>query len=54
MAAVAYGMDKANSGCDQERNILIFDLGDGSFDISLLSIECFIKQYLEQINHESC
>merc|ERR1712110_1004575 len=35
-AAIAYGLDKKDSG---ERNVLIFDLGGGTFDVSLLSIE---------------
>ena len=35
-AAIAYGLDKQTS---QERNILIFDLGGGTFDVSILSIE---------------
>jgi L1 cell adhesion molecule like protein len=35
-AAIAYGMDK-NDG--KERNVLIFDLGGGTFDVSVLSIE---------------
>jgi len=35
-AAIAYGLDKKGSG---ERNILIFDLGGGTFDVSLLTIE---------------
>jgi len=35
-AAIAYGMDKKGSG---EKNILIYDLGGGSFDVSLLTIE---------------
>merc|ERR1712227_1002234 len=34
-AAIAYGLDKK----DQERNILIFDLGGGTFDVSILTIE---------------
>jgi len=34
-AAIAYGLDKK----DKEQNILIFDLGGGTFDVSLLSIE---------------
>jgi len=34
-AAIAYGLDKK----DGERNILIFDLGGGTFDVSLLTIE---------------
>jgi L1 cell adhesion molecule like protein len=37
-AAIAYGMDKKNSS-DSEKNILIFDLGGGTFDVSLLSID---------------
>jgi hypothetical protein len=35
-AAIAYGLDKQSS---QERNVLIFDLGGGTFDVSLLTIE---------------
>jgi len=38
-AAIAYGLDKQKSGHTQERNVLIFDLGGGTFDVSLLSIE---------------
>ncbi|KAJ0044665.1 hypothetical protein Pint_06293 [Pistacia integerrima] len=37
-AAIAYGLDKKNSGYG-ERNILIFDLGGGTFDVSLLTID---------------
>ena len=33
-AALAYGLDKA----DQEQTILVFDLGGGTFDVSLLEI----------------
>jgi L1 cell adhesion molecule like protein len=35
-AAIAYGLDKGTTG---ERNVLIFDLGGGTFDVSILSIE---------------
>ncbi|EEB91090.1 hypothetical protein MPER_10616 [Moniliophthora perniciosa FA553] len=35
-AAIAYGLDKKVQG---ERNVLIFDLGGGTFDVSLLTIE---------------
>lgn len=35
-AAIAYGLDKKTDG---ERNVLIFDLGGGTFDVSLLTIE---------------
>ena len=46
MVAVVYGMDKENSDGDQERNILIFDLGGDTFYVSLLPIDnVFIKQY---------
>merc|ERR1719149_600974 len=34
-AAIAYGLDKKGD----ERNILVFDLGGGTFDVSLLTIE---------------
>ncbi|CAI5491151.1 unnamed protein product [Closterium sp. Naga37s-1] len=37
-AAIAYGLDKKNSN-SSEKNVLIFDLGGGTFDVSLLSIE---------------
>eukprot|EP00246_Nothoceros_aenigmaticus_P000453 TRINITY_DN1067_c0_g1_i1.p1 TRINITY_DN1067_c0_g1~~TRINITY_DN1067_c0_g1_i1.p1 ORF type:complete len:653 (-),score=178.27 TRINITY_DN1067_c0_g1_i1:57-2015(-) len=37
-AAIAYGLDKKKSGA-AEKNILIFDLGGGTFDVSLLTIE---------------
>nr|ACH72064.1 heat shock protein 70-4 [Tetranychus cinnabarinus] len=35
-AAIAYGLDKKGGG---EKNILIFDLGGGTFDVSILTIE---------------
>jgi len=35
-AAIAYGLDKGTSA---EKNVLIFDLGGGTFDVSLLTIE---------------
>ncbi|GAB0097664.1 Major heat shock 70 kDa protein Ab [Sergentomyia squamirostris] len=35
-AALAYGLDKNLKG---ERNVLIFDLGGGTFDVSILSID---------------
>merc|ERR1711902_303963 len=37
-AAIAYGLDKKKTG-DKEVNVLIFDLGGGTFDVSILSIE---------------
>merc|ERR1711988_266861 len=38
-AAIAYGLDKKRSNADEESNVLIFDLGGGTFDVSILSIE---------------
>ena len=35
-AAIAYGMDKKKEG---EKNVLVFDLGGGTFDVSLLTID---------------
>merc|ERR1711992_461898 len=35
-AAIAYGLDKKGAA---ECNVLIFDLGGGTFDVSILSIE---------------
>ena len=37
-AAIAYGLDKKSSST-REKNVLIFDLGGGTFDVSILSIE---------------
>ncbi|MED6138530.1 70-kilodalton heat shock protein [Stylosanthes scabra] len=37
-AAIAYGLDKRDD-CAEERNIFIFDLGGGTFDVSLLTIK---------------
>ena len=36
-AAIAYGLDKVEDG--KEKNIIIFDLGGGTMDISLLTID---------------
>jgi len=35
-AAIAYGLDKKGEG---ERNVLIYDMGGGTFDVSVLTIE---------------
>merc|ERR1711871_151294 len=35
-AAIAYGLDKKTEG---EKNILVFDLGGGTFDVSVLTID---------------
>ncbi|KAI3724375.1 hypothetical protein L2E82_36147 [Cichorium intybus] len=37
-AAIAYGMDKSADKNRQEKNVLVFDLGGGTFDVSLLNI----------------
>ncbi len=37
-AAIAYGLDKVNEDAD-EKNILVFDLGGGTFDVSLLVLD---------------
>jgi molecular chaperone DnaK (HSP70) len=37
-AAIAYGLDKKVSG-GEKKNVLIFDLGGGTFDVSVLTIE---------------
>jgi len=36
-AAIAYGLDRMEAG--GERNVLIFDLGGGTFDVTLLTID---------------
>lgn len=39
-AAIAYGLDKKkSSGSSEECNILIFDCGGGTFDVSILNID---------------
>ncbi|ELP84914.1 heat shock protein, putative [Entamoeba invadens IP1] len=35
-ATIAYGLDKKT---EREKNVLIFDLGGGTFDVSLLAID---------------
>ncbi|KAJ1443178.1 Heat shock protein 70 family [Sesbania bispinosa] len=37
-AAIAYGLDK-RTNCVGERNIFVFDLGGGTFDVSILTIK---------------
>jgi len=37
-AAIAYGLDKKKQS-SHEKNVLIFDLGGGTFDVSILSID---------------
>lgn len=39
-AAIAYGLDKKDKGSKKmDHNVLIFDLGGGTFDVSLLTID---------------
>merc|ERR1712095_169283 len=38
-AAIAYGLDKKKGNSNGESNVLIFDLGGGTFDVSILSID---------------
>merc|ERR1712150_441486 len=42
-AAIAYGLDK-KKGQSKETNVLIFDLGGGTFDVSILSIDDGISE----------
>ncbi|XP_047341302.1 heat shock cognate 70 kDa protein-like [Impatiens glandulifera] len=37
-AAIAYGLDKRSTSNVGEKNVLIFDLGGGTFDVSILTI----------------
>jgi hypothetical protein len=46
-AAIAYGLDKKSEG---EKNVLIFDLGGGTFDVSLLTIE----EGIFEVSRECC
>jgi heat shock 70kDa protein 1/2/6/8 len=38
-AAIAYGLDNSDKTAGRERTVLIFDLGGGTFDVSLLTID---------------
>src|SRR5277367_4918126 len=38
-AAIAYGLEKKVSETPGERNILVYDLGGGTFDVSVLTID---------------
>ncbi|KAF8402896.1 hypothetical protein HHK36_010988 [Tetracentron sinense] len=38
-AAIAYGLNEMEDCSDDEKNVLIFDLGGGTFDVSLLTIK---------------
>lgn len=37
-AALAYGLDKGGADSGKSTNVLIFDLGGGTFDVSILNI----------------
>ena len=41
-AAIAYGLDKKST---KEENVLIFDLGGGTFDLAILNLNCMEKEY---------
>eukprot|EP00591_Stephanopyxis_turris_P005936 CAMPEP_0195516708 /NCGR_PEP_ID=MMETSP0794_2-20130614/8293_1 /TAXON_ID=515487 /ORGANISM="Stephanopyxis turris, Strain CCMP 815" /LENGTH=674 /DNA_ID=CAMNT_0040645367 /DNA_START=50 /DNA_END=2074 /DNA_ORIENTATION=+ len=38
-AAIAYGLDKKAGDDTREKNVLVFDLGGGTFDVTLLTID---------------
>lgn len=43
-AAIAYGLDKIGEIGEDERNVLVFDLGGGTFDVSLLTLNSGVFQ----------
>ncbi|KAL6195619.1 hypothetical protein ACLB2K_031237 [Fragaria x ananassa] len=47
-AAIAYGLDKIHTNVGP-KNVLVFDLGGGTFDISLLTIEEGVFESIEEI-----
>jgi hypothetical protein len=44
-AAIAYGLDKSTG----EKNILVFDLGGGTFDVSVLTIDDGVFEVLGNV-----
>ena len=42
-AAIAYGLDKKGA----EQNVLVFDLGGGTFDVSLLTVSNILNLELQ-------
>ncbi|KAF8410546.1 hypothetical protein HHK36_003077 [Tetracentron sinense] len=49
-AAIAYGLDEKAAGIIGEKNVLIFDLGAGTFDVSLLAIKQGILEEFKRKN----
>jgi len=57
--AIAYGLDKKDRS---ERNVLIFDLGNNAFDVSILTIDgtfevnvrAYLKHIHKRINNSYC
>jgi Ethanolamine utilization protein EutJ (predicted chaperonin) len=45
-AAIAYGLDKKGT-TQGERNVLIFDLGGGTFDVSMHDVHALIVCYCD-------
>lgn len=52
-AAIAYGLDKKGN-TSGEKNVCIFDLGGGTFDVSILSIEDGIFEVCSRILFNFC
>jgi hypothetical protein len=48
-AAIAYGLDKKG----KEQNILVFDLGGGTFDVSILTIDSGVFEVSASVAHPS-
>merc|ERR1719401_622449 len=47
-AAIAYGLDKQN----RETNILVYDLGGGTFDVSMLTLDEGVFEVLATHGHK--